>query len=285
MAKLVDYAGRPSSGTVPFAVVGIVTDLEDPDSLARIKVKFPTLQDEPESWWLRQVSPNAGKGRGFYALPEKDDEVLVLFMQGSQDVGVIIGQFWNGKDTPPEIEAGSQHDSNHGVSAPPGGGGGPPDNDRRFWKSRSGHMFIFDDCGGSETVEIWDQSGNMSLVFNCEEGNIQLSNADGSIEISASGDVSITAGGDFKYYADGDIIGESGGDMKLTAGGDFVEESTTATKLTGGTDVKIEASVGFEAKGTTAKVEGSGTADLKGAMTTVDGSGMCKISGGMVMIN
>ena len=27
-----------------------------------------------------------------------DDEVLVVFMQGSQDVGVIIGQFWNGVD-------------------------------------------------------------------------------------------------------------------------------------------------------------------------------------------
>ncbi|MBW2257321.1 MAG: hypothetical protein JRI25_22370, partial [Deltaproteobacteria bacterium] len=221
MAKLVDYSGRPSSGTVPFAVVGIVVDIEDPDTLGRVKVKFPTLQEEPESWWLRQVSPNAGAERGLYAIPEVDDEVLVLFMQGSQDVGVIVGQFWNGTDIPPaeaaDGAAGSQHDSNHGISAAPGGGGGPPDNDRRFWKSRSGHLFIFDDASGSETVEIWDQSRNMSIVFSCSDTAIQISNADGDIEISASGDVSITAGGDMKYYADGDIIGESGGDMKLTA--------------------------------------------------------------------
>src|SRR5678815_571610 len=100
MAKLTDFLGRPFSGTVPTAVVGLVTENVDPDELGRVKVKFPTLHEEPQSFWLRIASPNAGKERGLYAVPEKEDEVLVLFMQGSQDVGLIIGQFWNGKDVP-----------------------------------------------------------------------------------------------------------------------------------------------------------------------------------------
>ena len=64
---------------MPFAVVGIVTDNVDPDELGRIQVKFPTLHEEPLSFWLRQISPNAGAERGLYALPEIDDELAKGF--------------------------------------------------------------------------------------------------------------------------------------------------------------------------------------------------------------
>src|SRR5687767_11653902 len=102
MAKLVDFLGRPHSGIVPYSVIAQVTDTNDPDDLARVKVKFITLPENPTSFWMRIASPNAGPDRGFWSLPEKDDEVLVLFIQGSHDVGVIVGQFWNGVDKYPK---------------------------------------------------------------------------------------------------------------------------------------------------------------------------------------
>ena len=68
MAKLVDAAGRPHSGVVSYPVVALVVDNDDPDELGRVQVKFPTLHEEPISFWLRQVSPNGGKHRGMYAL-------------------------------------------------------------------------------------------------------------------------------------------------------------------------------------------------------------------------
>lgn len=175
MAKMTDMMGRPHSGMVPFCVVGIVTDNVDPDELGRIQCKFPTLHEEPMSFWLRQSSPNAGKERGMYALPEKEDEVLVVFMQGTQDVGVILGQFWNGVDVPPaEAKAGlpgpaATHAMSWSKDTFTDGSKDLASNDRRFWKSRSGHLLVFDDTGGAESVQIWDKSHKLAFVFDTTE--------------------------------------------------------------------------------------------------------------------
>jgi phage protein D len=40
--------------------------------------------------------------RGFYSLPEVDDEVLVAFEHGDITQPVIVGSFWNGTDKPPD---------------------------------------------------------------------------------------------------------------------------------------------------------------------------------------
>ncbi len=291
MAKLTDFSGRPVSGTVPFAVVGLVTSNEDPDQLGRIQVKFPTLHEEPVSFWLRQVSPNAGPDRGFYALPEVDDEVLVLFMQGSQDVGVIIGQFWNGVDTPPaeagDGAGGSVHASNMGKDASAGSGGLPPDNDRRFWKSRSGHLFIFDDKDGSETVEIWDKSRSLSLVFDTAGETIQLSSAKGNVEISAGKDVTITAGQHFQWYAAQNVKGEAGMDIEVKAGMNYAFEAGMDAKMKAGMNFKIEGGMTFDAKGgMTAKMKGGMSATVEGGMMgTFKGGVMAELKGGIVMIN
>jgi uncharacterized protein involved in type VI secretion and phage assembly len=288
MAKLTDYSGRPTSGTVPFAVVAIVTDNVDPDALGRIKVKFPTLPEEPTSFWLRQVSPNAGKERGFYALPEVDDEVLVVFMQGSQDVGVIIGQFWNGVDVPPpeagDGAGGSVHASDFGNDAT-AGSGALDTNDRRFWKSRSGHLFIFDDKDGSETVEIWDKTRGLSVVLDSAANGIQISSKDGNIEISAGGDITLSAAGHIKYKAGSNVEGEAGQAIKLKAGTEIKGEASTDASFTC-LNFKVEAKVKVEMKAVMVDIKGSAMAKfVAGAMCTVEGSAMCKVSGGLVMIN
>ena len=59
------------------AVVGIVTNIVDPLSWGRIKVRFPWLHDDVESNWARIAQPYAGNGRGTFWLPEIGDEVCV----------------------------------------------------------------------------------------------------------------------------------------------------------------------------------------------------------------
>ncbi len=83
-------------------LVGIVTNNQDPEGLGRVKVKFPTLTEEHESYWARVVGIGAGKSRGFYSLPEINDEVLVGFEHGDIHRPYIIGGVWNGKDKTPE---------------------------------------------------------------------------------------------------------------------------------------------------------------------------------------
>jgi len=69
--------------------------------MGRVKVKFPWLSDEHESWWARIATPMAGGGRGAYFLPEVNDEVLCAFEHGDVRFPYVVGALWNGKDAPP----------------------------------------------------------------------------------------------------------------------------------------------------------------------------------------
>lgn len=293
MAKLTDMMGRPHSGLLPYSVVGVVTDNVDPDELGRIQVKFPTLHEEPLSFWLRQISPNGGKERGLYALPEKEDEVLVIFMQGSHDVGVIIGQFWNGVDIPPQeckdaLPGSGKLWSGTWSSDPfTDGSTDLANNDRRFWKSRSGHLFVFDDTAGSESVQIWDQSHTLALAFDTATKRIILSNSGGDIHVRCSNDLYLEAGMNIKWYAGQKIEGESGMDTTHKAGQKYEMESGMDTSMKAGMNFAIEASMNFDAKATmNATVEGSMNFTGKGGIqATLQGGAMAKVTGGIVMIN
>ncbi len=73
---------------------GIVTDIEDPLKIGRIKARVPdVLGDEPSGWALPCV-PFAGDGMGFYALPDTDARVWIEFEQGDPDYPVWTGCWW-----------------------------------------------------------------------------------------------------------------------------------------------------------------------------------------------
>ena len=79
-------------------LVGIVTNNKDPEGWGRVKVKLQTLTEQDESNWARVVGLGASNNRGFYCLPEVNDEVLVGFEHGDIHRPYIIGGVWNGKD-------------------------------------------------------------------------------------------------------------------------------------------------------------------------------------------
>ena len=132
----------PEDRTARFygVTIAMVTNIKDDDGLGRVKVKFPWLTDDDESPWARVMTPMAGDDRGFYFLPEVDDEVLVAFEHGDMAFPYILGSLWNGKDKPPEKNDDGE-------------------NNKRFIKSRSGHMIIFDDTEDKEKFIIQDKSG------------------------------------------------------------------------------------------------------------------------------
>jgi uncharacterized protein involved in type VI secretion and phage assembly len=84
-------------------VVGVVTNNQDPDNLGRVRVKFPDLGDNTEGWWARIASTSAGKDRGVLMMPQKDDEVLVVFEHGDARRAYVVGSLWNTKDTPGDL--------------------------------------------------------------------------------------------------------------------------------------------------------------------------------------
>ncbi len=147
-------------------VIGIVTNLEDPDKLGRIKVKYPHLGDE-QSNWARLVSPMGGSERGVFFRPEVNDEVLVTFLQGDMRFPMILGGLWNGKDKPPKDD------------------GKAKENNWRFIKSRSGHLLKLDDTKGKEKIEIIDKGQKHKIVIDCSGKKIQITCDAGDIELSA----------------------------------------------------------------------------------------------------
>jgi uncharacterized protein involved in type VI secretion and phage assembly len=297
MSKNADVLGRPHSGLISYPVPALVVDNVDPDELGRIRVKFPTLHLEgggdTTSWWVRQSAPMAGKERGFYALPEIDDEVLVAFMQGSQDVGVIIGQFWNGVDIPPKeakdgMPGSSKTTTGGSVSTATFSDGTTSlaTNDRRFWKSRSGHLFVFDDSSGAETVQIWDKNHELCLAFDSAAGLITLSNTKADIHIRAKGAVYIEAGTEISYKAGTSITGESGTSTALKSGTSHAIEAGTSADMKAGTTMALEASATLDAKALTTTIKGDTMVSVQGGATAeLKGGAMATVKGGVVMIN
>ena len=143
---------------------GIVVDNVDPEKRYRVKVKFPWMMESEEKYvdvkdkeemrstWCRISSPMAGTNkheggetdelRGFFGLPEKDDEVVVAFMFGSFREPIIMGQMYNGKDLP-----FWQNKESKGVQI-------AEKNNLRGFRSRSGHMLGFVDKGKDDADKI-----------------------------------------------------------------------------------------------------------------------------------
>jgi uncharacterized protein involved in type VI secretion and phage assembly len=83
-------------------VTGKVLSVDDPDGQGRVKVGFPFMGGNNESYWAPVATLMAGGGRGAWFMPEVGDEVLVAFNQDDPAHPHILGFLWNGGDTPPE---------------------------------------------------------------------------------------------------------------------------------------------------------------------------------------
>jgi uncharacterized protein involved in type VI secretion and phage assembly len=148
-------------------MIGIVSDLDDPDRLGRARVTFPELSDV-ESDWARLIVPMAGSGRGAFFRPEVGDEVAVGFEHGDPRRPYIFGSLWSLADPPPPNVADS------------------PDNDLRLIQARSGHILRFDDTPGKEKVEIIDKDGQRRVILDSANKKIQIIAESGDVEVSAT---------------------------------------------------------------------------------------------------
>jgi uncharacterized protein involved in type VI secretion and phage assembly len=135
---------------MPGMVEGLVTDNVDPEKLGRVRVKFPTLPDMPDSWWARLAMPMAGRERGWMTIPEVGDEVLVSFVHGDHDNAVVLGSLYNGVDTPPYANEDG-------------------DNNLRVFQSRSGHRLTFDDTSGEERIELITHNEEIRIIWDAKE--------------------------------------------------------------------------------------------------------------------
>ena len=165
-------------------VIGVVDDLDDPEGLARVKVKFPHLADEPSNW-ARLAQPMAGAGRGTFFRPQKGDEVLVACEHGDIRQPYVLGALWSKTDQPPDQT------------------GAATDNNIRVIVSRSGHRITLDDTQGSERIEITDHAGKQAVVL--DGSSVTVRADDGQVTIKASRDITVSADGNLNLTANGTV--------------------------------------------------------------------------------
>ncbi|MGZ5443042.1 MAG: phage baseplate assembly protein V [Thermoanaerobaculia bacterium] len=85
--------------------LGVVTSVEDPDNLGRVKLSLPTYGDV-ETEWLPVVTAGAGASKGFVAIPDVDDSVIAVFPRGEPGLGFVIGSLYKDAHPDPGIDGG-----------------------------------------------------------------------------------------------------------------------------------------------------------------------------------
>jgi len=149
------------SGRVYEPVIGLVTDNKDPQKLGRVKVKLMVLSDQDTTFWVPIIMQGAGKNRGWFFIPEPDDEVLVMFEHGDLDRPLVVGALWNGKDKAPDNNSDGK-------------------NDHRVIKSRGGSRILFDD-GDSPQVIIEDGGGKARITIDSNSNKITIEALQGDV--------------------------------------------------------------------------------------------------------
>ena len=201
-------AGPPIYGLV----IGQVTDIGDPDGMFRVKVSFPWLADDYESWWARVAQPGAGGDRGLAWLPEVGDEVLVAFGHGDVRSPYVIGSLYNGVDHPPL--GGQLIDTATGQVV------------RRACVSRTGHRLVLCDDDGGPQVLLATGDDNLKVTLDV---------AQTSITIDSSGSVTISGGSKVQITSDGDV--------SIRAAGSLALSGQTGVTIDGGPSVSVSGSV------------------------------------------
>ncbi len=205
----------------------IVCQNKDPEKLERVKVRLPWLDggDEDQTFWAQVLTPMEGKKFGWYALPDIDDVVAVMFIAGDMSQPVVLGGVWSKPDFSPEPNEDGK-------------------NNFRGYRSRSGHRMLLDDSSkvkvvladkttknmigvgefdkdgaGPNVCAVYKppMSGTLGVSFSTMEGKMELTCKDGKLTISAEENIKINAKTTIDIKAGQDMTMEGSSTAKLTS--------------------------------------------------------------------
>jgi len=180
----------------------VVRDNKDPEKLGRVRVQFLWQKEQDENLmtpWIRIAQPHGGDNKGFYFIPEIDEEVMVGFENGNAEKPYVIGTLYQGEQKP-----GSNWYSET--------------NDIKAIRTRNGHTIEIHDEGDDGFIRIYDnEKENYILTFSTDEKLIKLQSS-GNIELFAENDIIIDAKNSINIKAGVDMNRDAGENITETAG-------------------------------------------------------------------
>lgn len=206
----------------------VVCQNNDPDKLDRVKVRLPWLDrgDTDQTHWAQLMTPMEGGQFGWYALPDVDDVVVVMFIAGDISQPVIVGGVWSTPDFSPEPNEDGK-------------------NNFRGYRSRSGHRMILDDSdkvkvvfadkttknmvglgnfakagSGPNVCAVYTpaMAGDTGVSFSSMEGTLEITCKNGALKVDAKQGIKINAKTTVDVKAGGEVKLDGSSAAKLTAG-------------------------------------------------------------------
>jgi Rhs element Vgr protein len=192
------YHPQATMGIMPSMqglMIGIVTDIEDPEGEERVRVKLPSINSDEQGIWARIAMPDAGKERGLFFRPEVDDEVIVGFILNDPRQMVILGML-NSSAKPAPITVTST-------------------NDEKGYVSREKLKLIFNDkekalkieTPAGKKITISEQDGIISIE---DENSNKITMDSSGITIEAASTLTLKGGSSIKIEAPSVSVNGSG---------------------------------------------------------------------------
>jgi uncharacterized protein involved in type VI secretion and phage assembly len=188
----------------------VVTSIDDPLGLGRVKVSLPWLSPDYESSWAAVTQLTAGRSTGAMFLPEPGDQVLVAFEFGDLRRPYVIGSLVNKRTgSGGSVEPGGDAPGKAAVK-----GGHPASVIRRGFVSPGGNRLVFHDDGppggGRPTasqVILATAQDKLGVTLDQVTGELKITCKPGSppgrLTIECDGNVEIKAGASGTLTVDG----------------------------------------------------------------------------------
>lgn len=239
------------SGNVKGLAIGVVKDIKDPDKLNRVKVNIPDCQmDIPCVPVIQSIASN---GYGSVIMPQVGDIVVVGFIYGRIENGIVLGCIYHGKNKPPL----AVNDKNNIIQL----------------KTKNNTLLELDDTENKQkitlktkkglTVEIDEEKETILLSDKDKKNSVKLDAKGGSLQLTGEKKVVIKGGNDSIKIEDGKGFSFS------TSGGDFKADCNNFQSKAKA-NVKLEGNANVELKGNAkVAIESSGQAAFKGSITQI----------------
>ncbi|RZI83921.1 MAG: hypothetical protein EOP38_10840 [Rubrivivax sp.] len=133
---------------------GLVTDVDDPSAIGRIKAQVPEVFGELSTPWATPCAPYTGAGVGFHSIPPVGAGVWIEFEAGDPSRPIWSGGWWGTSDVPA--------DQNGTAAKPP----------LKIFRSEKGLMVALDD--DANTLTLSDGNGSNLMTISVNDGQIKL---------------------------------------------------------------------------------------------------------------